>query len=180
MKVMAEARPNWILAGALFLGALGFACAQAPQQVPSANSGPIHSVEIQTPQSGSLAGRLTDLHSAPLAGVSVLLRNLVTGAEVHATTTRNGAFRFTRLDAGEYILEAEAPQLGHGELGGILVTGGTEARVQAAMRFEPAAPGLIEAAAPSEIPVPRLAEALVPLKAHAAPSTSGLGASPSS
>ena len=161
------------------MGALSVACAQAPKQASAANSLPIHSVEIQTPQSGSLAGRLTDLHSVPVAGVSVLLRNLATGAEVRAITANNGLFRFARLDAGEYTLEAEAPQLGHGELGGILVTGGAEARVQAAMHFEPPAPGLIEAAAPSEIPVPRPVAVLMPLKAYA-PSTSALGVGPSS
>ncbi len=167
---MAEAKRNWILAGALLLGALSFACAQAPQQVPADNAVPIRSIQIQAPASGSLAGRLTDLHSAPLAGVSVLLHNLATGAEVHAITAKNGAFHFDRLDAGEYALEADAPQLGHGELEGIFVTGGAEARVQAAMRFEPAAPNLIEAAAPSKIPVQLLPAATMPLRAYAVPS----------
>ena len=170
---MAEARRNWFMAGALLLGALSFACAQAPQQVPAANPLPIHSVEIQALSSGSLAGRLTDLHSAPLAGVPVLLRNLSTGAEVQAITAKNGAFRFDRLDAGEYTLEADAPQLGHGELDGIFVTGGAEARVQAAMRFEPAAHELIEAAAPSVIPAQPFAAATMPLPARAVPGNAG-------
>ncbi len=173
---MAEARRGWkncLLAGALSLGALSFACAQATRQVPTASSLPIRSVEIQSPSSGSLAGRLTDLHSAPLAGVSVLLRNLATGAEVHAITAKNGGFRFDGLDAGEYTLEADAPQLGHGELGGILVTGGAEARVQAAMQFEATAPRVLEAAAPSEIPARPLPAASMPLRAYAVPGTSG-------
>ncbi|MGH9561366.1 MAG: carboxypeptidase regulatory-like domain-containing protein, partial [Terracidiphilus sp.] len=134
---------------------------------------PIRSVEIQAPPSGSLAGRLTDLHSVPLAGVSVLLRNLTTGAEARAVTAKNGAFHFDRLDAGEYMLQADAAQLGHGELGGILVTGGAVARVQAAMRFEPPAPSLIEAAAPSEIPAVQVAAVTIPLPAYAVPGKSG-------
>lgn len=151
MPEAARSWGNWVVAVALLLSASTIVSAQEPQQVP-AGPLPIHSVEIQAAHSGSLAGRLTDLHSAPLAGVSVRLRNLTTGAEARATTARNGAFHFFQLDAGEYSLEADAPQLGHGELGGILVTGGVEARVQAAMHFEPVAPTLIEAASPNQIP----------------------------
>ena len=164
---MAEARRNWFSTGALLLSALSCACAQAPLRVPVVSPTAIHGVEIQAPPTGSLAGRLTDLHSVPLAGVSVLLRNLATGVEAHAITAKNGAFRFDRLGAGEYSLEADAPQLGHGELGGIFVAGGAEARVQAAMRFGPAAPRLIEAAGPSEIPVQPLATATLPVSAYA-------------
>ena len=91
---------------------------------------------------------------------SVVLRNQATGAEVHAITAKNGAFRFASLDAGEYTLEADAPQLGHGRLEGILVTGGAEARVQAAMRFEAPSPALVEAATPNPIAAPPLASDL--------------------
>jgi hypothetical protein len=100
----------------------------------------------QSAQSGSLAGRLTDLYSAPLEGATVVLRNQATGAEARATTARNGSYRFIGLDAGEYTLEAESPQLGHGRLDGILVTAGHEARVQAAMKFEPLSPESLLAA----------------------------------
>ncbi len=150
---MAETKWNGI--HGLVLGAL----CMGTNAVVLAQSGPAHSppsnfVQIQSPQSGSLAGRLTDLHSAPLAGVSIVLRNQNTGAESRSTTAKNGAFRFASLDAGEYALDAESGPLGHGSLEGILVTGGSESRVQAAMRFEPAmpvkaaAPALLEAAAP--------------------------------
>jgi hypothetical protein len=152
---MAEIRWNGIQG--LVLGAL---CLSA-HAVVLAQSGPAASlpsnfVQIQSPQSGSLAGRLTDLHSAPLAGVSIVLRNQATGAEARTTTAKNGAFRFASLDAGEYALDADAAQLGHGRIEGILVTGGIESRVQAAIRFEPAmpvqaaAPALLEAAAPPQ------------------------------
>jgi Carboxypeptidase regulatory-like domain len=87
---------------------------------------------------GSISGRLTDLRSKPLAGATVLARNEATGAESRTTTTKNGSYRLSGLEAGEYSLEAESPQLGHGRLEGIHVAGGGyEARVEAAMAFEP-------------------------------------------
>jgi hypothetical protein len=110
----------------------------------------------------------------------VVLHNKSTGAEVHAVTAKNGGFRFVTLDAGEYTLEANEPQLGHGELEGILVTGGAEARVQAAMHFEAAAPEPVEAATPSEIAAPQRAAASLPLTASWLPATaSGLPAATS-
>jgi hypothetical protein len=158
--------------GALLLGACNWGCAQTPPVDPASGPAPLHSVEIQALPSGSLAGRLTDLHSAPLAGVAVVLHSKATGAEVHAVTGKNGAFRFATLDAGEYTLEADEPRLGHGELGEILVTGGMEARVQAAMQFAPPAPALAEAAAPSQIAAAPHAAASMPLAAFAAPESS--------
>ncbi len=163
---MPQARQNWI--SWLLLGVLSM----SGRTVVSAQSDQVDSpsqrlTQVQTPQSGSLAGRLTNLHSAPLAGVSVVLRNRATGAESRTTTAKNGAFRFASLDAGEYTLEADAAQLGHGRLEEILVTGGIESRVQAAMNFEPAPPALLEASAPPpqivEIPVAASAMATVPI-----------------
>jgi len=149
--------------GALLLSACQWTCAQNPP----ANQAPDPIIEIQLQPSGSLAGRLTDLHSAPLAGVPVALRNNATGARVHAVTGKNGAFRFAQLDSGEYTLEAGTPALGHGQLEGIFVTSGAEARLQAAMRFEPAAPELLEAASPGEIPTPPRPAATIPVVAFA-------------
>ena len=146
---MAELRWNGIqglVLAALCLSAHAVVLAQSNP----ADSLPSNFVQIQSPQSGSLAGRLTDLHSAPLAGVAIVLRNQTTGAEARTTTAKNGAFRFASLDAGEYALDADSGPLGHGRLEGILVTGGSESRVQAAIRFEPAAPALLEAAAPPQ------------------------------
>jgi hypothetical protein len=91
----------------------------------------------QSAGSGSLSGSLTDLHSAPLDGVQLTARNQATGAEMRTVTARNGVYRFAGLDAGEYTLEAASPQLGQGRLEGVLVTAGHEARLQAAMQFEP-------------------------------------------
>ncbi|MGA9063192.1 MAG: carboxypeptidase regulatory-like domain-containing protein [Terracidiphilus sp.] len=163
---MAETRQNWIqwLAfGALCLNA----CAAGVAQPNPAGPAPVHSVQVQSPLSGSLAGRLTDLDSAPLAGVSVVLRNVATGAEAHTTTAKNGAFRFASLEAGEYTLEADAAQLGHGRLEGILLTGGIEARVQAAMHFEPAAP--------TQIAAPSIPAASMPLTASVQPAIASPG-----
>jgi hypothetical protein len=88
--------------------------------------------------SGSLAGKLTDLYSKPLEGVTVVLRNQATGAEAaRATTTKNGAYRFIGLVPGEYTLDADSARLGYSRLEGIVVNAGHEARVQTAMAFEP-------------------------------------------
>jgi hypothetical protein len=121
---------------ALFLSAfcLGSFClgALAPSFAQSIPNSP------NPAQPGSLSGKLTDLHAAPLGGVRVTLRNLATGAEQRTVTARNGAYRFAALEAGEYALEAESPQLGLGRLDGIEVAPGHEARVLAAIALEPA------------------------------------------
>jgi hypothetical protein len=127
------------------------ACAVAAIAQPDPVApGQARSIQIESPTSGSLAGRITDLHSAPLANLSLMLRNQSTGAEFRGTTTRNGSFRFPLLAVGEYTLEADEPRLGHGHLEGIVVTGGIESRVQAAIRLEPAP--LLAAAAPDRVP----------------------------
>jgi hypothetical protein len=109
------------------------ACAAAPQFAQPR-------VRVIRPEGlGSLSGRLADLHAVPLAGATVILRNEATGAEVRATTGRNGAYRFTALAPGEYTLMAESAKLGRGSLEGIEVDAGAEARVETAMRFELAA-----------------------------------------
>ncbi len=174
---MTEANRNWIkwiVRAALCLSVCTVACAQPDSAAPHTP----HAIQIQSPQTGSLSGRLTDLHSAPLAGIQVVLRNQATGAAVLATTAKNGAFRFASLDAGEYTLEAEAPQLGQGRIEGILVTGGTEARVQAAIRFEPPPPALLEAAAPNQIVAPFATQIPMPLTASALPAPAPSAAHP--
>jgi hypothetical protein len=86
--------------------------------------------------SGTLSGKLTDLYSTPLDGATVTLRNAATGAETRITTGKSGTYRFTGLAAGEYTLEAVSPQLGRGQVEGIFVSAGHEARVQAAIQLE--------------------------------------------
>ena len=95
------------------------------------------SARAQSGLAGSLSGKLTDLHSNPLGGVLVVARNQATGAETRTTTTKNGSYRFTGLEPGEYSLEADSPQLGHGHVDGIVVDAGYEAKVQAAVELEP-------------------------------------------
>ncbi len=112
----------------LLVGTETLAFAQLDQEVQNS----------QSVSSGSLAGKLTDLHSKPLAGVTVVLRNQATGAETARTiTAKNGVYRFSGLPPGEYTLDAESPQLGRGRLEGIVVDAGHEARGQTAMAFEP-------------------------------------------
>jgi hypothetical protein len=86
---------------------------------------------------GSLSGKLTDLYSKPLEGVALVLRNQASGVEARTTTAKNGTYRFSGLEPGEYTLQAESPQLGRGQVEEIEVAAGHEARVQTAMEFEP-------------------------------------------
>ena len=100
---------------------------------------------------GSLTGKLTDLHSKPLEGVPVVVRNQATSAETRTITTKNGVYRFSGLEPGEYTVTAESLQLGRGQLQDIVVAAGYEARVQTAMELAlppPTSPVL--AAFPSE------------------------------
>ena len=130
---MAGAGGKWksVLAiAAVLLGATRVSVAQSGQGEPA----------------GALSGKLTDLYSHPLSGVTVILRNEATGAEASTTTTNNGAYRFTGLEQGQYSLEARSPQLGRGRLDEIVVSGGHEARVQTAMEFEQTPASLVLAA----------------------------------
>lgn len=99
-------------------GAWGLGCLQAQQ--PAAT--------------GSLAGKLTDMRSAPLANVTVTLRNAATGAEQQTKTTHSGKYHFARLVEGEYTLSAVGP-LGTGSVQGIYIASGHEAQVQTAIEF---------------------------------------------
>ena len=118
---MAGVRRSWIkpLAAILLLAGTGSA------------------VFAQARGSGSISGKLTDLRSEPVAGATVVVRNDATGAEMRTTTARNGAYRFSSLEAGEYTLEAMSPGRGYGRLEGIRVGAGSVAHVQAAMQFQP-------------------------------------------
>jgi hypothetical protein len=98
----------------------------------------------QQASSGSLTAKLTDLHSTPIDGATVVVRNRATSAEMRATTVKNGTYLFPALEAGEYTIEAESPERGRGRLEGIVIAAGHEARVQAAMQFELPAPRHIQ------------------------------------
>ncbi len=93
-------------------------------------------VFAQSPARGSLSGKLTDLHSKPLEGATLVLRNTATGGEARTTSAKNGSYRFIGLEPGEYSLEAANPALGHGHLRGIFISAGHEARILAAVELE--------------------------------------------
>ena len=156
---MAGVRRSWTrpLAVAMLCGFMSMGQVVAAQAVP-AESG-------ASGAGGSLAGKLTDLHSAPLDGATVVLRNEATGAEARATTARNGTYRFTGLDSGEYTLEADSAQLGTGRVEGIFVSAGHEARVQTAIQFELSLPNPIQIASHDVQPV--TPEDKVPVPAEA-------------
>lgn len=90
---------------------------------------------IAQAQSGALTGRLTDLHSKPLAGVSITLTNATTGLEALTITSKGGEYRFRGLVPGDYALRAEHADLGSGHLESIHIEAGHEAHVQAALAF---------------------------------------------
>jgi hypothetical protein len=106
---------------------------------------------VEEGTTGSLAGNVTNLHSKPLEGVAVVLRNQATGAEARTITTKYGAYRFSGLEPGEYSLIAESPQLGRGQVEWIVVAAGHEARVQAAIELEPLPHAPVLAALPGEV-----------------------------
>jgi carboxypeptidase family protein len=117
----------------------------------------------ETAATGSLDGRLTDLHSAPLTQAVVIVRNLATGATSRGVTGKNGSYRFAGLDPGEYRLEAAIPELGKGAVEGIQVSAGRATRVQAALAMDLPARSLpIEADLHELDPVAAVVTTLIP------------------
>jgi hypothetical protein len=137
---MAGVEHNWTktLAVAVLLMGAGMAGFTQSARTRSVEDGP----------TGSLSGKLTDLHSRPLEGVPVVARNQATGAEARTITTKNGIYRFSGLTPGEYSVTAESPQLGRGQVEWIVVDGGHEARVQTAIELAPLPPSSLLAASP--------------------------------
>jgi hypothetical protein len=82
---------------------------------------------------GALAGKLTDVHSRPLDGVTLTLRNALSGTEIRTVTGKGGTYRFSDVAPGEYALEAASPQLGKGAVGGVYISAGHESRVLVAV-----------------------------------------------
>ena len=85
---------------------------------------------------GSLSGKLTDVHSSPLENMTVTLRNAVTGNAMQTTTAHEGRYRFNALAQGEYTLTATGP-CGSGHVDGIYVAGGHESQIQTAIVLNP-------------------------------------------
>jgi len=90
----------------------------------------------ETAATGTLDGKLTDLHSTPLVQAVVVVRNVTTGATTRGVTGKNGSYHFTGLGPGEYQLEASVPELGKGGVDGIVVSAGHATRVQAALAMQ--------------------------------------------
>jgi hypothetical protein len=159
---MAEKSRGWksALAVAVFLWGTGLLMlAQSSSALSNSGAPP-----------GSLSGRLTDLYSKPLEGVTVILRAQASGAEAARTVTaKNGSYRFIGLAPGEYTLLAESAQ-GSGQLESIFISAGKEARVQAAVRFEPSPATPLLAEKPREEPprvqaLPKINRPFIPLEA---------------
>jgi hypothetical protein len=133
------------------------------------------------PPGGALAGKLTDIHSRPLDGVTLTLRNALTGTEVRTATGKGGTYRFSDLTPGEYTLEAASPQLGKGAVGGVYVSAGHESRVLAAISLTkeaeaPAPLSLLASLLPSKPVVPnpaRLASGSVEIPATTSATVTG-------
>jgi hypothetical protein len=125
-----------VMLAVLLMGAARLAVAQAAPSAPG----------------GILTGKLTDLHSAPLDGATVVVRNEGTGAQAQVKTQKNGSFRFSGLEPGAYTVEANSERLGRGRLEGVVVSSGHEAHVQAAMAFEPVAPRPADEALAAPLP----------------------------
>lgn len=104
---------------------------------------------VEAARHGSLAGKLTDLHAAPLTRATIILRNQATGAEVRAVTGRNGAYRFEELPPGEYLLIAETTTQGRGILDDIEIGAGSAARMETAVRLESPTTASLAASVPT-------------------------------
>ncbi len=112
---MAEAQPQWKLIPLLAAIFLGAALLSAQKDA------------------GTLSGRLTDDYSHPLARTRIIVRNVETGATASTITDENGNYKFKGLAPGEYTLDADSTELGHGEVEGLIVNGGHQSRVLIAL-----------------------------------------------
>ncbi len=121
-------------------------------------------VPAQSASTGSLTGKLTDVYSKPLDGAALILRNDATGSETRAVTAKNGSYHFSGLTPGEYTLQAERPRSGLGQVAGILVSAGHEARVQVALELAPAStPAILnDAVRPASVQPPQTTALLAP------------------
>ena len=59
---------------------------------------------------GEVKGRVTDGQGKPVAGVTVVFRNVLSGREYQATTDQNGEYMLTGLEPGRYALQTQTGQ----------------------------------------------------------------------
>src|SRR5437016_7646906 len=57
---------------------------------------------------GTVTGRVLDLHEALVPGATVTLKNTETGAERSTTSNSEGSYNFIAVTPGKYILSAQA------------------------------------------------------------------------
>lgn len=74
-------------------------------------------------------GTVKDAQGAVVAGAAVTLVDMATGREVTASTNSEGAFVFTDVRSGDYVLTAEAPGFKKTETRGVKVNVGMPATV---------------------------------------------------
>src|SRR2546426_4445114 len=65
-------------------------------------------VVLAQSSTGTVTGRVLDLHEALVPGATVTLKNKDTGAERSATSNSKGAYTFIAVAPGKYILSAQA------------------------------------------------------------------------
>ncbi len=83
------------------------------------------------PKTGVVAGRIVDINGAPVALVSVTLKNRL----YERTITVDGAFRFEKAPAGDYVLTASAPGFETVEREGVVVVPGQITEVDLSMNL---------------------------------------------
>lgn len=119
-----------------FLFLSSYLVAQSDASANSQNQSQTSARPAYSGPTGTLAGKLTDQHARPMGGTEMTARNLETGDEARTITEENGNYSFTGLEPGEYRITADSKELGHGEVEGIIVTGGHQARVVVALNME--------------------------------------------
>src|SRR5919206_1382664 len=86
-------------------------------------AGPLLAGQRQSPDVGSLRGRVMDERGGLIVGASVTLSS-ADGAELKATTDDEGAYRFEGLTAGACVVRAAARGFAPFERRGVMVSAG--------------------------------------------------------
>src|SRR5207244_3138798 len=79
---------------------------------------------------GEIKGRITDAQGKPVAGVTMVFRNIVTGREYQATTDQNGDYSITTVEPGRYALQTQTGQTSTGNQINVDVSGTSVTIVQ--------------------------------------------------
>ncbi|MBK8811963.1 MAG: TonB-dependent receptor [Acidobacteria bacterium] len=82
---------------------------------------------------GQIEGTVTDANSAAVAGATVSVRNLDTGAERSVTTDSEGSYRLPLLPLGKYRVTVEAPNFKKFVQEGVTLTTGSTATINVSL-----------------------------------------------